>query len=39
VLREGEIIEQGSFAELLARDGFFSYLYNLQAWDKPAAEA
>jgi ATP-binding cassette, subfamily B, bacterial len=39
VLREGDIIEQGSFAELLARDGFFSYLYNLQAWDKPGAEA
>jgi ATP-binding cassette subfamily B protein/subfamily B ATP-binding cassette protein MsbA len=39
VLREGQIVEQGSFRELLARDGFFSYLYNLQAWGKQAAEA
>jgi ATP-binding cassette, subfamily B, bacterial len=39
VLREGEIVEQGSFVELLSRDGFFSYLYNLQAWSKRAAEA
>jgi ATP-binding cassette subfamily B protein/subfamily B ATP-binding cassette protein MsbA len=39
VLREGQIVEQGSFEELLSRDGFFSYLYNLQAWSKRAAEA
>ncbi len=32
VLRDGEIAEQGTFAELLARGGFFSYLYNLQSW-------
>jgi ATP-binding cassette, subfamily B, bacterial len=39
VLREGKIVEQGSFVELLSRDGFFNYLYNLQAWSKRAAEA
>ena len=39
VLRDGEIVEQGSFAELISRDGFFTYLYNLQAWSKRAAEA
>jgi ATP-binding cassette, subfamily B, bacterial len=39
VLRDGQIVEQGSFAELLSHDGFFSYLYNLQAWSKRAAEA
>src|SRR5258708_38912745 len=31
VLRDGVIAEQGSFDELLARGGFFSYLYNIQA--------
>ena len=35
VLRDGEIVEQGSFDELLARGGFFSYLYNIQAWSEP----
>src|SRR5215469_3403986 len=39
VLKDGRIVEQGSFAELLSGDGFFSYLYNLQAWRKQAAEA
>jgi ATP-binding cassette, subfamily B, bacterial len=37
VLREGAIVEHGSFDELLARGGFFSYLYNIQAWSKEAA--
>lgn len=37
VLRDGMIEEQGTFAELLSRGGFFSYLYNLQAWNKEAA--
>jgi len=39
VLRDGVIEEQGTFAELLARGGFFSYLYNLQAWSKEVAVA
>jgi ABC-type multidrug transport system fused ATPase/permease subunit len=39
VLRDGLIVEQGSFAELLSRNGFFSHLCNLQAWSKQAAEA
>ena len=39
VLRDGQIVEQGSFVELLSRGGFFSYLYNLQASSKRAAEA
>ncbi len=38
VLRDGVIEEQGSFQELLSRGGFFSYLYNLQAWKEPMAE-
>jgi len=38
VLRDGVIEEQGSFQELLSRGGFFSHLYNLQAWKEPAAE-
>jgi ATP-binding cassette subfamily B protein len=37
VLRNGEIAEQGSFAELLSQGGFFSYLYNLQSWGREAA--
>jgi len=38
VLRDGAIVEHGSFDELLARGGFFSYLYNIQAWSaKPRA--
>ncbi|HJU12736.1 MAG TPA: ATP-binding cassette domain-containing protein, partial [Candidatus Binataceae bacterium] len=39
VLRDGRLVEQGSFSELLSHDGFFSYLYNLQTWSKHAAEA
>jgi ATP-binding cassette, subfamily B, bacterial len=39
VLRDGQIVEQGAFEELVSRQGFFSYLYNLQAWGKRAAEA
>jgi ABC-type multidrug transport system fused ATPase/permease subunit len=39
VLRDGQLVEQGSFEELLSRDSFFSYLYNLQSWSKRAAEA
>jgi ABC-type multidrug transport system fused ATPase/permease subunit len=31
VVRDGVIAEQGSFAELLARDGIFAGLYRLQA--------
>jgi ATP-binding cassette subfamily B protein len=38
VLRDGVIEEQGSFQELISRGGFFSYLYNLQAWKEPVAE-
>jgi ATP-binding cassette subfamily B protein len=39
VLRDGVIAEQGTFNELLSRGGFFSYLYNLQAWNKEAVSA
>jgi ATP-binding cassette subfamily B protein/subfamily B ATP-binding cassette protein MsbA len=39
VLRDGVIEEQGNFAELISRGGFFSYLYNLQAWTKEPATA
>ena len=39
VLRDGVIEEQGSFSELISRGGFFSYLYNLQAWTKEPATA
>jgi ATP-binding cassette, subfamily B, bacterial len=39
VLRDGTIVEEGSFEELLARGGFFSYLYNIQAWSPAAAAA
>ncbi|HEY6393885.1 MAG TPA: ABC transporter ATP-binding protein [Candidatus Binataceae bacterium] len=37
VLREGAVEEQGTFEELLAKGGFFSYLYGLQSWSKEAA--
>ena len=39
VLRDGVIVEQALFPELVSRDGFFNYLYNLQGWSKPAAQA
>jgi ATP-binding cassette, subfamily B, bacterial len=39
VLCDGQIVEQGSFDELIAHEGFFSYLYNLQAWGRRAAGA
>jgi ABC-type multidrug transport system fused ATPase/permease subunit len=39
VLRDGQIVEQGTFLELLSLNGFFAYLYNLQGWSKQAAEA
>jgi ATP-binding cassette subfamily B protein/subfamily B ATP-binding cassette protein MsbA len=39
VLRDGRIVEQGTFDELVSQGGFFSYLYNLQAWRRRAAEA
>jgi len=37
VLRDGAIVEHGTFEELLALGGFFSYLYNIQAWTREAA--
>jgi ATP-binding cassette subfamily B protein/subfamily B ATP-binding cassette protein MsbA len=39
VLRDGVVAEQGTFNELLSRGGFFSYLYNLQAWNREAVGA
>jgi ATP-binding cassette, subfamily B, bacterial len=39
VLRDGVIAEQGTFEQLLSSGGFFSYLYNLQAWTRQAAGA
>jgi ABC-type multidrug transport system fused ATPase/permease subunit len=39
VLRDGVIEEQGNFAELVARGGFFSQLYNLQSGGKDASAA
>jgi ABC-type multidrug transport system fused ATPase/permease subunit len=37
VLHGGRIEEQGTFDELLARGGFFSYLYNLQSFGEQAS--
>jgi ATP-binding cassette, subfamily B, bacterial len=37
VLRDGKIIESGSFDELMRRGGMFSSLYNTQFVDSPAA--
>ncbi len=37
VLHGGRIEEQGTFDDLLARGGFFSYLYNLQSFSESAA--
>jgi len=39
VLRDGVIEEQGDFAELVARGGFFSQLYDLQSAGKEASGA
>ncbi|MGH7988344.1 MAG: ABC transporter ATP-binding protein [Candidatus Binataceae bacterium] len=39
VLRDGVITEQGGFAELLSRGGFFSHLYHLQSWGNQVARA
>lgn len=39
VLRDGGIVERGSFDELLSLGGFFSYLYSLQSWSKQAVGA
>jgi ATP-binding cassette subfamily B multidrug efflux pump len=36
VMNEGDIIEQGRHAELLARGGFYAELYNSQ-FERPAA--
>jgi len=36
VLRDGVIEEQGNFAELVAKGGFFNQLYNLQTTRKEA---
>ena len=30
VMKDGDIVEQGTHEELLARDGFYSNLYNSQ---------
>ncbi len=32
VLRDGAIVEAGTFDELRARGGFFNYLYDMQSW-------
>ena len=39
VLRDGVIEEQGDFAELVARGGFFSQLYNLQSGNREVVSA
>ncbi len=39
VLRDGKIIERGLFKELIAHQGFFNHLYNLQAWSKSQLQA
>lgn len=39
VMRKGELIEQGSHAELLAQDGYYRKLYELQYQDRTQREA
>ena len=39
VMREGRIVEQGSHAELLARDGAYAALHRLQFREEAAAAA
>jgi ABC-type multidrug transport system fused ATPase/permease subunit len=36
VLKQGEIVERGSFSELMAKRGVFAELYNTQFIDSPA---
>ncbi|MGH7814639.1 MAG: ABC transporter ATP-binding protein [Candidatus Binataceae bacterium] len=36
VLRDGSIVEQGTYDELMAQGGFFSHLHNIQAWKREA---
>jgi len=38
VLRDGRIVESGSFDELMRRGGAFSALYNTQFVDSPNPE-
>ncbi|HUO03908.1 MAG TPA: ABC transporter ATP-binding protein [Candidatus Binataceae bacterium] len=37
VLRDGTIVEQGTYKELLAMGGFFSHLQSLQTWSRQEA--
>jgi ATP-binding cassette subfamily B protein/subfamily B ATP-binding cassette protein MsbA len=39
VLRHGNIVESGSFAELMRKGGIFSELYNTQFLDSPKVDA
>ena len=39
VLRDGEIVERGRHEELLARDGFYRQIYNLELRDQEEARA
>ncbi|HYB91028.1 MAG TPA: ABC transporter ATP-binding protein [Candidatus Binataceae bacterium] len=39
VLRDGAIEEEGTFAELRARGGYFNHLYDLQQWSGASAAA
>ncbi|HVN64326.1 MAG TPA: ABC transporter ATP-binding protein [Candidatus Binataceae bacterium] len=36
VLRDGAIVEQGNYDQLIAEGGFFSHLHNMQAWKREA---